>query len=194
MKCDKIRYTYLLRNFRVVCLLVWFFTSQSTIFQSPQKRLKLLSVLRRWFCWCDLLFIVTPNVRANNCSMFCCTLLYVNSSFAIILMVAWLSLSSLCLGTVVWLFLAVPWICLQFMIVVFPDHTHYFSWVEPVLSSGYSVLPKDTSQWLHSVVPSLMLYRLSHYVPQFEVLTRFISSFSTFRQYFTSCSNFTRNF
>ena len=27
---------------------------------------------------------------------------------------------------VVWLFLAVPWICLQFVIVVFPDHTYYF--------------------------------------------------------------------
>ena len=25
---------------------------------------------------------------------------------------------------VVWLFLAVPWVCLQFMIVVFLDHTH----------------------------------------------------------------------
>ena len=25
---------------------------------------------------------------------------------------------------VVWLFLAVPWVCLQFVIVVFPDHTH----------------------------------------------------------------------
>ena len=24
------------------------------------------------------------------------------------------------------LFLAVPWGCLQFVIVVFPDHTHYF--------------------------------------------------------------------
>ena len=24
---------------------------------------------------------------------------------------------------VVWLFLAVPWVCLQFVIVVFPDHT-----------------------------------------------------------------------
>ena len=66
-----------------------------------------------------------------NCSMFCCTLLYVHSSFAIILMgkrklVALLSLSSWCLMVVVWLFLAVPWVCLQFVIVVFPDHTHYF--------------------------------------------------------------------
>ena len=66
-----------------------------------------------------------------NCSMFCCTLLYVPSSFAIILMgkrelVALLSLSSWCLIIVVWLFLAVPWVCIQFVIVVFPDHTHYF--------------------------------------------------------------------
>ena len=44
-------------------------------------------------------------------------------------LVALLSLPSLCLVFVVWLFLAVPWVCLQFMIVVFPDHTHYFSCV-----------------------------------------------------------------
>ena len=41
-------------------------------------------------------------------------------------LVALLSLSSWCLVIVVWLFLAVPWVCLQFVIVVFPDHTHYF--------------------------------------------------------------------
>ena len=28
-----------------------------------------------------------------------------------------------CLVIVVWLF-AVPWVCLQFVIVIFPDHTH----------------------------------------------------------------------
>ena len=64
-----------------------------------------------------------------NCSMFCCTLLYVHSSFAIILMgkrelVALLGLSSWCFVMVVWLFLVVPWVCLRFVIVVFPDHTH----------------------------------------------------------------------
>ena len=64
-----------------------------------------------------------------NCSMFCCTLLYVHSSIAIILMgkrepVALLNLSSWCLVMVDWLFLAVPWGCLRFVIVVFPDHTH----------------------------------------------------------------------
>ena len=24
------------------------------------------------------------------------------------------------------LFLSMPWVCLQFVVVVFPDHTHYF--------------------------------------------------------------------
>ena len=64
-----------------------------------------------------------------NCSMFCCTLLYVHSSIAIILMgkrelIALLFLSSWCLVMVVRLFLAVPRGCLQFVIVVFPDHIH----------------------------------------------------------------------
>ena len=38
--------------------------------------------------------------------------------------VALLSLSSWRLVSIVWLFLAMPWVCLQFEIVVFPDHTH----------------------------------------------------------------------
>ena len=64
-----------------------------------------------------------------NCSMFCCVLLCVHSSFAIVSMgngelVALLSLSSLCLVIVVWLFLTTPRICRQFVTVVFPDHTH----------------------------------------------------------------------
>ena len=68
-------------------------------------------------------------VLVCNCSMFCCKLLYVPSCFAIILMGkreldVLLGLSSWCLVVVLWLFLAVPWVCLQFVIVVFPDHTH----------------------------------------------------------------------
>ena len=39
-------------------------------------------------------------------------------------LVAFLSLSSWCLLMVVWLCLMVPGVCLQFVIVVFPDHTH----------------------------------------------------------------------
>ena len=39
-------------------------------------------------------------------------------------LLALLCLSAWCLVIVVWLFLAVPWVCLQFVIVVNPDHTH----------------------------------------------------------------------
>ena len=61
-------------------------------------------------------------------------------SFAIILMgkrelVALLSLSSWCLVIVVLLFLAVPWVCLQFVIVVFPDHTHLLYFISVSLSN-----------------------------------------------------------
>ena len=75
------------------------------------------------------MFIVIPIVGVCNCSMFCCMLLYVHSSIAIILMgkrelVALLNLSSWCLAMVERLFLAVPRGCLRFVIVVFPDHTH----------------------------------------------------------------------
>ena len=71
-----------------------------------------------------------------NCCMLCCTLLYFHYSFATILMgirerVASLGLSSWCLVMVVWLFLTVPWVCQQFVIVVFPDHTHLLFWTCP---------------------------------------------------------------
>ena len=83
----------------------------------------------------DFLFIVTPIVGVCKCSMFCCTLLYVHSSVAIILMgkrqlIALLNLSSWCLVMVERLFLAVPRGCLQFVIVVFPDHTHLLFFIE----------------------------------------------------------------
>ena len=65
--------------------------------------------------------------------MSCCTLLYFNSSIAIILMgkrelVALLNLSSKCLVMVEWHFLLVPWGCLRFVIVVFSDYTHLLFW------------------------------------------------------------------
>ena len=61
--------------------------------------------------------------------MFGFMLLYVHYSIAIILMgkrelVALLNLSSWCLVMVERLFLVVPWGCLRFVIVVFPDHIH----------------------------------------------------------------------
>ena len=68
-------------------------------------------------------------MRVRNCSMFWFALLYVHSSIAIILMgkreqVTLLDLSFWCLVMVKRLFLAVPWGCLLFVIVVFPDHAH----------------------------------------------------------------------
>ena len=75
-------------------------------------------------------------MRVCNCSMFCCTLLCVHSSIAIILMgkrelVALLNLSSWCLVMVERLFLAVPRGCLWFVIVVFPDHSHLLFLTSP---------------------------------------------------------------
>ena len=75
------------------------------------------------------MFIVTPVVGVCNCSMLYCMLLNAHSSFAIIFMgkrelAALLSLSYWCPMNNVWLFLTVPWVCLQCVSVVFPDHTH----------------------------------------------------------------------
>ena len=70
--------------------------------------------------------------------MFCCTLLYVDSSIAITLMgrrelIALLNLSSWCLVMVERSFLRVPRGCLQFVIVVFPDHTHLLFSIENMI-------------------------------------------------------------
>ena len=73
-----------------------------------------------------------------NCSMFCCTLLYVHFSIAIILMgkrelIALLNLSSWCLVMVERLFLAVPRGCL---------HTHllFFNLQSQFLPNGVVAL------------------------------------------------------
>ena len=82
--------------------------------------------------------------------MVCCTLLYVPSSFAIILigkreLIALLCLSSWCLVIVVWLFRVVPWVCLQFVIVVFPDHTHLLFLLHLTASNHVSRFKSTTS-------------------------------------------------
>ena len=87
-----------------------------------------------------------------NCSTFCCTLLYVHFSISIILMgkrelVALLNLSSWCLVMVEQLFLAVLGGCLQFVIVVFPDHTHLLlmvSWKNNSRTYGENLTGKIT--------------------------------------------------
>ena len=69
-------------------------------------------------------------------SLICYAILYVHSSFAIVLkmkrkLVALLLLSYRCLVTVnvMWPFLTLPWVGLQYVIVVFPDHTHLLFFV-----------------------------------------------------------------
>ena len=81
----------------------------------------------------DSLLIGTPIVGFCKCSMFCCALLCVHSSFSIISMgkrelVALLCLSSRCLVIVVWLFLTMPHVCLQFVIVVLLIILSYCFW------------------------------------------------------------------
>ena len=75
-------------------------------------------------------------------------LLSVHSSFAVISMgkrelAALLSLSSRCLMIVVWLFLTMSRVCLQFVVVVIPDHTHllfFLSYASTILSNQISIV------------------------------------------------------
>ena len=105
--------------------------------------------------------------------MFCCTLLYIHSSIAIILMgkrelVALLNLSSWCLVVVEQLFLVVPWGCLRFVIVVFPDHAHLLFLVCCLVCSLQSCdhqLEKWLTSWLFFALCFLVFLSLSHGVP-----------------------------
>ena len=70
-------------------------------------------------------------VRVMCLSLFCYAFLCVHSSLAIILkrkgkLVVLLLLSYRCIVIIndLWLFLAVPWVGLQYAIVVFPEHIH----------------------------------------------------------------------
>ena len=83
--------------------------------------LRLLSVLgRRFSCW----FVVELIVGFCICSMFCCALLCVLACFTIILMEKRELVALICLPGVLWLlwlFLTVPLVGLQCVIVVIPD-------------------------------------------------------------------------
>ena len=103
--------------------------------------------------------------------MFCCTFLYVHFSIAIILMgkrelIALLNLSSWCLVMVERFFLTVPRGCLQFVIVVFPDHTHLlFLTSKPILLKCY--MPRQNKTVLmglgrNNAQTSLLTYIFSH--------------------------------
>ena len=101
-----------------------------------------------------------------NCSMFCCMLLCVHSSIAIILMgkrelIALLNLSSWCLVVVGRLFLAVPRGCLQFVIVVFPDHTHLL-FLELMKDGAHKRYYFMTSLYVDTMSNAIKYYRHIH--------------------------------
>ena len=92
---------------------------------SPQIRSKALVLLVLIFCLMYFLLFV----GALCLSLFCYALLCILSSFAIILkrkreLISLLLLSYGRLVTVNVLWLTVPWVGLQCVIVVFPYHTH----------------------------------------------------------------------
>ena len=93
-----------------------------------------------------------------------CTLLFVHSSIAIILMgkrelVALLNLSSWCLVMVERLFLLVPGGCLQFVIVVFPDHTHLLNFIPSKMTKTKYSVP-----WIHATIKRLVKKRHKLYL------------------------------
>ena len=81
-------------------------------------------------------------------------------------LIALLNLSSWCLVMVERLFLAVPWGCLQFVIVVFPDHTHLLFLIEKDFVKAFDKVPHrrllhkleyywtrgSTNRWINSLL------------------------------------------
>ena len=76
-------------------------------------------------------------------------------------LVVLLNLSSWCLVMVEWLFLAVPWDCLRFVIVVFPEHTH--------------LLLLNSKHWVpYSEVILFQLYEGSNHINTFISFSSFL--------------------
>ena len=98
----------------------------------PPRLLGLLSVLRRLYCCCWFVWML---LQFGDSVIVLCFVVYYFMSTLVLQsswwgrdLVALLSLSWLCLVIVVWRFLAVSRVCLQFVIVAYPDHTHLLFW------------------------------------------------------------------
>ena len=119
----------------------------------------------------DSLLIVTPIVGVCNCSMFCCTLLYVPSSIAIIYMgkrelVALLNLSSWRLVMIERLFLAVPRGCLRFVIGYFLIYSHtIFDLNNCINSTKYSSKISKSMQLYNAVFGIQLVIDQFHFYP-----------------------------
>ena len=63
---------------------------------------------------------------------------------------------------VVWLFLAVPRVCLQFVIVVFPNHTHLLFYLFPrcpvIVVWLFLAVPRVCLQFVIVVIPNHTYY------------------------------------
>ena len=99
--------------------------------------------------------------------MFCCTLLCVHSSIAIILMgkrvselAALLNLSTWCLVMVERHLLAVPQGCLRFVIVLFPDHTHLLFLV--LLSFNLVIRNNKQGNYMFNYFTRMFAYQIVH--------------------------------
>ena len=133
--------------------------------------------------------------------MFCCALLSVHSSFAIILMgkrelVALYGLSSWCLVIIVWLFLTLPWVFLQFVIVIFTDCIHFLHLRTLVESRGLlcdatCVLKAERYKYvikrckpgiLYISLPSWLTLRTSDYYVIIEFRVDSTSSTTSFKK------------
>ena len=119
-----------------------------------------------------------------NCSMFCCTLLYVHFSIAIILMgkrelIALLNLSSWCLVMVERLFLTVPRGCLQFVIVVFPDHTHLL-FLEQLNETSHKCLLSSTDLFQTSCITVLYILTELWAFLDLEIMLKFCGKLAYF--------------
>ena len=78
-------------------------------------------------------------------------------------LVALLCLSSWCLVIAVWLFLTMPRVCLQFVIVVFPDHTnlllfnlYYCSKLKMDVFNFTEVLCRGCFKWTRNDIKEIM--------------------------------------
>ena len=127
------------------------YTTQTSIWfawQTFRRWLKLLSILRRWFC--SLLFNV-PLIDFGG-SVFgpCCVMHYFVSIIQMSTRapVAFLYLPPWCLMTVsiLWLFRVVLRISLQCVIEVFPDHTH-FLWFNHFIVNLYIQIKHIALVW-----------------------------------------------
>ena len=97
-------------------------------------------------------------------------------------LVALLNLSSWCLVVVGRLFLAVPRGCLRFVIVVFPDHTHFLYLMSPAILYCLNYLSTQVTPWFclklryhgnYSCVLHIQLNHVHYVIVVFYPLTNF---------------------